>query len=161
MGIEKYCSEYVAENGQKYPCYNLPRRECHLMVMSESYKVQAAVYDRMESLDTPKTYAAALRKLADSVEALELAEANLEIAQAHVEILKIELDESKDFATIKRMAFHNGIDWQTIPWKELKAANIRITGKQNKIFDANYPKGVNSYCRQAWQEVFPDLDFPG
>ena len=34
------------------PCYYLPPREAHLMVMSESYKVQAAVYDRMHALET-------------------------------------------------------------------------------------------------------------
>ncbi len=41
----------IDDRGKKQPCYNLPKREATLMVMSESYKVQAAVYDRMEKLE--------------------------------------------------------------------------------------------------------------
>ncbi|MDD2863932.1 MAG: phage antirepressor KilAC domain-containing protein [Methylococcales bacterium] len=42
---------YKASNGKQNPCYYLPKRETHLMVMSENYKVQAAVYDRMAELE--------------------------------------------------------------------------------------------------------------
>ena len=48
----KFPGYYTASNGKKNPCYNLPEREAHLMVMSESYKVQAAVYDKMVELKT-------------------------------------------------------------------------------------------------------------
>lgn len=41
---------YTALNGKRNPCYYLPPREAHLMVMSESSEVQAAVYDRMVEL---------------------------------------------------------------------------------------------------------------
>lgn len=40
------------QNGQTYACYNLPKREAALMVMSESYEVQAKVYDRMAELES-------------------------------------------------------------------------------------------------------------
>lgn len=42
-------------SGQTALGYILPKRECHLMVMSESYKVQAAVYDRMTELEAQAT----------------------------------------------------------------------------------------------------------
>jgi len=48
---ENLAGQYKAGNGQMQPCYNLPKREAQLMVMSESYKVQAAVYDRMIELE--------------------------------------------------------------------------------------------------------------
>ena len=34
-------------------CYRLPKRECELMVMSESLAVQAKVYDKMNELAAP------------------------------------------------------------------------------------------------------------
>jgi len=54
LGVEvagNFSGYYIATNGKKNPCYNLPKREAQLMVMSESYKVQAAVYDRMVELE--------------------------------------------------------------------------------------------------------------
>lgn len=61
-------------NGAKHErcVYNLPRRESELVVMSESYRVQAKVYDRMTELvqsapvaTIPQSFAAALRLAAD------------------------------------------------------------------------------------------------
>lgn len=52
-GVRKFSDTYIhQQNGQKYACYHLPKRECELMVMSESYAVQAKVYDRMTELET-------------------------------------------------------------------------------------------------------------
>jgi len=48
----KFQGYYKAANGKQNPCYYLPKREANLMVMSESYKVQAAVYDKMVELET-------------------------------------------------------------------------------------------------------------
>lgn len=48
----KFSAARIDSRGKKQPCYNLPQREANLMVMSESYKVQAAVYDRMVKLET-------------------------------------------------------------------------------------------------------------
>jgi hypothetical protein len=42
---------YKDSTGRTLKCYALPKREAHLMVMSENYKVQAAVYDRMVELE--------------------------------------------------------------------------------------------------------------
>ncbi len=51
---KNFVSQYRAGNGQMQPCYALPKRESELMVMSESYKVQAAIYDRMTELESTK-----------------------------------------------------------------------------------------------------------
>ena len=48
----KFRGSYKGADNTDRPCYNLPKREAVLMVMSESYKVQAAVYDRMVELET-------------------------------------------------------------------------------------------------------------
>lgn len=54
LGVEagKFSGFYIGKQGKQEPCFYLPKREAHLMVMSESYKVQAAVYDRMTALES-------------------------------------------------------------------------------------------------------------
>ena len=47
----KFFGARIDSRGKEQPCYFLPKREAHLMVMSENYKVQAAVYDRMVELE--------------------------------------------------------------------------------------------------------------
>ena len=44
----KFKGVYLAGNGESRPCYYLTQREACLMVMSESYHVQAVVLDRMD-----------------------------------------------------------------------------------------------------------------
>lgn len=47
----KFSAVRIDSRGKEQNCYALPKREATLMVMSESYKVQAAVYDRMVELE--------------------------------------------------------------------------------------------------------------
>lgn len=47
----KFLGQYKDATGRTLKCYNLPKRECELMVMSESLVVQAKVYDRMVELE--------------------------------------------------------------------------------------------------------------
>ncbi len=75
---QNFMGVYKGGNGQDRPCYYLPKREANLMVMSESYAVQAKVYDRMTELEAapapsfalPATFAAALRLAAAQAEQL-------------------------------------------------------------------------------------------
>ena len=46
-----FSSSYLSVQNKSLPCYLLPKREASLMVMSESYKIQAAVYDRLQELE--------------------------------------------------------------------------------------------------------------
>lgn len=48
---QKFLRSYRTEQNKEMPCYSLPKRECHLMVMAENYEVQAAVYDHMIELE--------------------------------------------------------------------------------------------------------------
>lgn len=53
----KFLAQYTDSTGRSLKCYRLPKRECELMVMSESLAVQTKVYDRMTALETPKPVA--------------------------------------------------------------------------------------------------------
>ncbi len=48
---QNFLASYKGKDGTTRKCYALPKREANLMVMSESYAVQAAVYDRMVELE--------------------------------------------------------------------------------------------------------------
>jgi len=152
-GLPKFQGTYVhPQNGQTYPCYYLPKREAHLMVMSESYKVQAKVYDRWQELEAkqqitvPQTY----------LEALEA----LVISERAKQQLAIELDRSKQWYSIKRVAQLNGKSWKEFSWNKLKAASIIAGTPPRKIFDANYGE-VNTYHKDARDVAYPGLTLEG
>lgn len=46
----EFLAQYKDSTGRELKCYRLPKRECELMVMSESQAVQAKVYDKMTEL---------------------------------------------------------------------------------------------------------------
>ena len=71
-------------------------------------------------------------------------------------LLQIELDESKDYYSIKRVAFLNNISWKTLDWRKLKHESNYQGRDIVKIFDANYGE-VNTYHRSVWEVVYPNL----
>jgi hypothetical protein len=93
-----------------YPCYRLPKREASLMVMSESYTVQAKVYDRMVELEAatpavPTTFAAALRLAANQAETIETQALQLAAAQPAIEMVAryVEAKSSKCLSDVAKI----------------------------------------------------------
>lgn len=72
-------------------------------------------------------------------------------ASRKVERLAIELDESRKWASIKRMemAYHG----QKFDWRILKEAAAEMGIAPRKIFDANYGT-VNAYHADVWTEAY-------
>lgn len=72
-------------------------------------------------------------------------------ATRKVERLAIELDESRKWASIKRMemAYHG----QKFDWRILKEAAAEMGIAPRKIFDANYGT-VNAYHADVWAEAY-------
>lgn len=101
----KFSAPLKTPSGQTAQGYILPKREAHLMVMSESYKVQATVYDRMVELENnqqptfqlPATLSEALLlagQLAAEKEKLETQNAK-SLAQVESQAQEIEILEPK------------------------------------------------------------------
>ena len=82
---EKMAGQYKAGNGQLQPCFYLPKRECQLMVMSESYKVQAGVYDKLTEMEEA-TKSALPSNYVEALEALIVSEKSKQKALATVEV---------------------------------------------------------------------------
>ena len=71
--------------------------------------------------------------------------------------LQAQLDVSKEWFSIKRVALHNGITFRDISWRKLKAASSSVGREVKKIFDANYGE-VNAYHEDAWEIAYPELE---
>lgn len=152
--------EYRTKQGNSYLTYQLDKRQSIAVASRLNTALLMRIIDRWQELENqskpamPTTYIAALEALIASEKAKEL-------ALLQVDELQVELDESRAYCTIKRFAFYNKIDWKDLSWKKLKAAHIRITGEDvHKIFDANFPDGVNAYHKEAYAEVYPTLEYP-
>lgn len=65
----------------------------------------------------------------------------------------IQLDESKEWYSIKRYAKENKLNWRSINWRALKAISYELGYKVKKIFDANYGE-VNSYNISVFRAYF-------
>ena len=110
------------------------------------------VYDRLvdsyfqkkeEKVNLPMSYRDAVAQLLESLDR----EAELQA----------QLDTSKDWYSIKRVAALNNVSWKTFKWRKLKEAGECMGYAVKKIFDANYGE-VNAYHKDVWEAVYPDYE---
>lgn len=121
---------------------------------------------------SPKSYAEALRVLADEVEQRELIQKQRDEAirtkawisdkktatamntasqkSKEAEKLKIKLDLEMSYATVKKVELETGRKYN---WQDLKKYCQSAGLGWNKAFDANYGS-VNSYPAEAWKNVY-------
>lgn len=98
------------------------------------------------AITAPRTYSEALRQLADEVEAKE--KAQLLLAEKAEQ-----LDESKEWFSIKRWAKLHRKNWRNYSWRKLKAVSHELGYEVKKIFDGNYDE-VNIYHRAVFEAVY-------
>lgn len=73
-----------------------------------------------------------------------------------VENLEVELDESKLWWSIKRVAAATNESWREYNWKALRSASFSLGLPPRKIFDANFG-AVNVYHIDAFEKVYPGI----
>lgn len=174
-GYAKFSATYIhPQNKQEYPCYHFPKREACLMAMSYSYDLQAKVFDRMTELEARQVQtlpnfsnpAEAARAWAEQYEARLIAEqtkaqighrreatAMNTASQAVKQVAKLEmeLDKSKQYATVKRMEMlYHG---QRFDWRLLKSTAAEMGVPSIDVFDQNYGT-VKSYHADVWAEAY-------
>ena len=150
-------STYKDASGKENKCYKVTKMGCDFLANKfngEKGIIFTARYvkrfDEMERGQVPKDFPSALRAYADEVE-------RRQIAEQENEKLQQELDYSKDWYSIKRVAAMNGVDWKTFNWRKLKEKSIELGYGVKKIFDANYGE-VNTYHRDAWEVTYPEYE---
>ena len=176
-GVPKFRDTYTnPQNGQQYAIYRFLKREACLMAMSYSYDLQAKVFDRMTELEQRNSPVIAMPNFSNPAEAArawaEQYEARLIAEKTKAEIggrreatamntasqavkkansLEIQLDRSKQYATVKRMEMlYHG---QRFNWRLLKATATEMQVPPIDVFDQNYGK-VNAYHADVWMEVY-------
>lgn len=149
---------YVNEqNRQEYPMFVMNRDGFTLLAMGFTGKKALkfkldyiAAFNAMErslkEIKTPQIYAEALRRLADEVEAKEQIQYQLEQKTE-------QLDESKEWYSIKRWAKEHNMNWRCINWRRMKALSYGLGYEIKKIFDANYGQ-VNIYHINVFKTYF-------
>ena len=150
-------STYKDASGKENKCYNVTKMGCDFLANKfngEKGIIFTARYvkrfDEMERGQIPQDFPSALRAYADEVE-------RRQIAEQENEKLQQELDYSKDWYSIKRVAAMNGVDWKTFNWRKLKEKSIELGYGVKKIFDANYGE-VNTYHRDVWEAAYPEYE---
>lgn len=150
--------------------YSIPLRR---KVIARWHELEAKAAQPQPTVALPQDYITALEYLLESKKAEQLAIAERDhaiatkaqighqreatamatasVAVRQVESLKTKLDESQQWATIKRMemAYHG----QKFDWRLLKAASTDLGLKTKPVFDANYGT-VNAYHADAWLEAY-------
>lgn len=142
--------------GKQYPCYLLTKKGCDMVankMTGEKGVLFTAAYvtafERMrekitsENAVLPRDYPSALRALAD--------------AEEKRMALETELDRSKEWYSIKRVAHLNGVSYKVFDWRRLKLESQRQGYGVKKIFDANYGE-VNTYHVNVWETVYPNME---
>lgn len=94
----------------------------------------------------PKTYAEALRQLANEVEEREKSQLLLKEKTQR-------LDESREWFSIKRWAKLHRKNWRSYSWRKLKAVSHELGYEVKKIFDGNYDE-VNIYHKAVFEAVY-------
>lgn len=150
-------STYTTSQNKEMPCYKVTKLGCDFLANKfngEKGIIFTARYvkrfDEMERGQIPQDFPSALRAYADEVE-------RRQIAEQENEKLQQELDYSKDWYSIKRVAAMNGVDWKTFNWRKLKEKSIELGYGVKKIFDANYGE-VNTYHRNVWEAAYPEYE---
>lgn len=146
-------SEYTDKANRKKPCYLVTKKGCefiaHKLTGVKGTAFTAKYINRFHEMEdqlkpkAPQTYLEALKALVAAEEAKEE--------------LQAQLDVSKDWYSIKRVAAMNGVDWKTFNWRKLKEKSIELGYGVKKIFDANYGE-VNTYHRDAWEVTYPEYE---
>lgn len=141
-GESKFGSSYLSEQNKAVKCYLLPKRECLILASGYNVKLRAAIIDRWAELEAKAAPVPMTR--------LEIARALVE-AEEKAEALLIELDRSKEFASIKRM--ESAFPGMKFNWRKLKAQGTEMGVESKEVFDANYGS-VKAYRGDVWLEAY-------
>ena len=139
LGESKFASSYTTTQNKQATCYLLPKRECIILASGYNVKLRAAIIDRWAELEAkrmPRSFAEALRLAADQAE--------------KIEALSIELDRSKEYASIKRIEKATGKKYS---WRKLKAQGHEMGIESKEVFDQNYGT-VKAYRADVWMEAY-------
>lgn len=178
LGESSFAGSYFSEQNKEMPLFNLDREHTDCLLTGYSAKARMLVIKRWHELEAkqapvPRTKIEWMQAAIDAEKAKEVALllANHAIAtkseigtrreatamntasQAvkRANQLEVELDQSKQYSTIKRMEMlHHGIKFK---WRLLKSAGLDLGIESKEVFDTNYGS-VKAYHADVWLEAY-------
>lgn len=178
LDAPEFSGTYSTAQGNEYECFHLPKRETLILISGYSVELRAKIIDRWQELESgvahvPRTFAEALRLAADKAEEAERLAIERDVAVAtKAEIgsrreatamntasqavkqanrMAIALDQSKQYATVKRMSMN--YHGQKFDWRLLREVSAVVGRPPIDVFDANYGT-VKAYHADAWKEAY-------
>lgn len=146
VGELKFEGSYLTEQNKIAKCYILPKRECLILASGYNVKLRAAIIDRWAELEKAKPQMTRL----EFARALLEAEERAEEVEREKKLLLVELDKSKEYASIKRMEKLTG---KKFSWRKLKAQGHEMGVESKEVFDENYGT-VKAYRMDVWMESY-------
>lgn len=156
LGVAEFFQEgtYLDIQGKHRKCYNVTKLGCDFLANKFSgekgilftaryVKRFREMEEQVKKKALPMTYRDAVAQLLESID--------------REEKLQAQLDTSKEWYSIKRVAAINGVPWKTFKWRKLKEAGEQMGYEVKKIFDANYGE-VNTYHKDVWEACYPEYE---
>lgn len=109
-----------------------------------------SISSRLPNFNNP---AEAARAWADEYERNQVLTLENKEAKLQLELKTEQLDESKEWYSIKRWSKENGVNWRKVSWRKMKVISYELGYEVKKIFDANYGQ-VNIYNVNVFKAYF-------
>ena len=150
-----FSGTFITEQGNQYECFNLPKRECLILVSGYNVKIRTKIIDRWQQLEQgktkllPQTKLEALKAYVAEIEAHELTKTQLTHEK---ELAKKDNGKSIYGASIKQV---NQALNSTYTWQPLK----KYCEENHMELEYIFPNGYGSlavavYPYNAWLNVY-------
>jgi phage regulator Rha-like protein len=155
LGSPINSTTYKDSNGIDRRKYDLPKRECLILVSGYSATLRAKIVDRWLELEEkdhlPRTYLQALERLIES----EKEKLRLQSENSKLNTL---LDNELGYCSILRAATYAGVHEKEFNWRPLKAMTLKLGLAVKKVPSPRYGY-QNLYPIRAFEACYPDIDF--
>ncbi len=121
-------SEYVSDNGQKYTQYNLPKRECALVVSGYVAKYRLAIIDRWQELEKSNT--------PPLIAASAAFEAEHSMAAMRIVADSLKMCESSKLGLYHSIASHYGMPTHAMPKYAIDQSSVSTAGSSEVTYAA-------------------------